>query len=250
MKSTIFLIALLTVAALPLTGQAGTYVSLTGDFYFEYPSEWMQVDNRVVDAHLLANQAGKSTLEYEAAFSPVSSVPFFSGAYFIMTVDTTGGAFTQAEIDSTLRDMSQKFGTDIRYFPVADLLADMKSNSPSYDAQTKTITVVSDITERGEVIKKLLLAVRFHDKGLATFYFYAPVAAFGEALPIFNGVLASFHAGDAEQMLPKETLKVADIETGAPAEAGKRRPYMFWGGGVVIVLIVAMVLRRRRRQNR
>ena len=175
-------------------------------------------------------------------------MPFFSGAYFIMTADTTGGAFSQAQIDSTVADMSRKFGTNIRYFPVADLIADMKSDSPSYDAQSKTISVVSDITERGEVVKKLLLVVKFHDKGLATFYFYAPAAAFAEAMPVFNSVLASFHSGGSEQMLPKETLKVADIKNNA--SGGEKRTTVFWFGVVAVMIIAFMVIRRKRSQNR
>jgi cytochrome oxidase assembly protein ShyY1 len=136
----------------------------------------------------------------------------------------------------------------VRYFPVADLLADMKSDAPSYDAQTKTISVLSDITERGEVVKKLLLVVRFHEKGLATFYFYAPIATFAESMPVFNQVLASFRSGGAEQMLPHETLKVADIEDAKTD--GTKSSRVIWYGLAAVLIIALMVVRRKRRQNR
>lgn len=238
---------------LTLTGPAfaDTYVSLTGDFYFDYPADWMQVDNRIVDTHLRANQAGAATLDFEAAFSPITSAPFFVGPYFILTVDTSHGPFSQTQVESAVADMGRKFGSDIRYFPVADFLSDMRSDAPSYDAQTRTVSVIVDIVERGQVVKKNLLVQRFHDRGLATFYFYAPDSVFEAVRPVFNQVLASFHSGNAEQALPKEALKVADIPTDGPSESpSRRRPVVFWGSTVVILIIAFAVIRRRRKSTR
>lgn len=252
MRTYIGTIGLLLLAAMfsVMPAQAGTYISLKGDFYFDYPQEWIQVDHRIVDAHLLANKAGRSTLDYEAAFSPVTSVPFFSGPYFILSVDTAGGGFTQAEIDSAVADMGRKFGSKVRYFPVADFLADMKSDAPSYDEKTRTISVVSDIVERGEVVKRHLLVMRFLETGLATFYFYAPDSVFSQAQDVFQHVLDSFHAGNAEQMLPKETLRVADIKTNQPADSPQSGSKVVWVSvGIVVVLVGIIGLRAYRRRR-
>jgi len=239
----------LATVFLPAPTIAGTYVSLKGDFYFDFPEDWMQVDHRIVDAHLLANNAGRTTLDYEAAFSPIASVPFFSGPYFILDVDTSGG-FTEAEVDSVVKDMGGKFGSRVKYFPVADFLADMKSDAPSYDEKTRTVSVVSDIVERGEVVKRHLLVMRFMDNGLATFFFYAPDSTFNQAQRLFSHVLESFHAGNAEQMLPKENLKVADIETGqAEVSESTSRSIVWIGAGVAIALVGIIILRSFRRRR-
>lgn len=231
------------------------YVSLKGDFYFELPEGWAQVDHRVVDYHLRMNQAGRATLDYEAAFAPADQAPFYAGPYFIMTVDTVAGGYTEAQIDSVLGDMATKFGRKVRYFPVANLLADMKSNAPSYDRESKTITVINDIVEQEKLLKKHLLVMKFFDRGKATFYFYAPDSLFGRAQPIFNRVLESFHAGDAESMLPKENLRVADIDVSgegdepAAGTGGGSAPAIILALGVVLAAVIILVIVRRKKTD-
>jgi hypothetical protein len=131
--------------------------------------------------------------------------------------------------------MSGKFGRKVKYFPVADFLADMKSNAPSYDEKTRTITVVNDIVEQGQVMKKHLLVMKFYDKGLATFYFYSPPDLFDDAEQLFNQVLESFHSGDIESVLPKEEVKVREIEPGGES------PGLGLSTGLVIVVVLLLV---------
>lgn len=248
----ITLVAAALLLAAAATAQAGTYVSLQGNFYFEYPEDWLHLDHKIVDKYLLAANAGEPLFEYEAAFSPITQVPFFTGPYFILEVDTATGGFTQKQIDSVLTEMGRLYGKDVKYFPVADFLADMKSNEPSWDAETKTISVVSDIVERGEILKRHLLVHKFYEGGIATFYFYAPDSVFEDAEQIFNNVLASFHYGDVESMLPKENLRVADLdldEEGKPVRQpdAETTRWLPWALLVVVVVILGYRIARRRR---
>jgi len=238
---------LLVLGAATAVLATNTYVDLKGNFYFNYPDDWIQVDHRIVDMFLAANKAGRSTLDYDAAFAPVDQMPFYDGAYFILTVDTVAGGYSDRQIDSILAAMSGRYGEKIKYFPVADLLANMKSNQPGYDADRKIITVINDIVEKGQVLKKHLLVEKFFDNGIATFYFYAPVETFDESQKLFNGVLDSFHSGDAESMLPKETLKVADLKTeeGSGGDALKRS--LPWA--ILVVLIIVIVIARKKRRK-
>ena len=248
---------LLVTAAILLSAgmaDAGTFVDLKGDFYFDYPEDWMEIDHRVVDLHLMANQAGETTLDYEAAFAPKESSPFYSGAYFILTVDTMSAADAERSIDSVLNDMKAKFGKRVKYYPVADFLADMKSNAPSYDAEQKTINVINDIVEGDVVIKRHLLVRKFYERGVASFYFYAPDSLFAQAEPTFSKVLESFHSGGAEEMLPSETLKVAnlgDVTEKPPVDDDDSTVSRFGiPVAVLVVLGIILISARRRRKNR
>ncbi len=243
---------LLAVAFTAPPAMSETYVNLKGDFYFEYPDDWRLVDHRVVDLHLWKNKAGETTMDYEAVFAPVESVPFYNGIYFVLTVDTAGGAYTQDDIDSVLADMGGKFGQTVRYFPVADFLADMKSNEPSYDENNQTVTVVSDIVEQGEVIKKHLLAIKFYEKGIANFFFYAPTDLFEQTEPVLNQILQSFGSGNAEAMLPKEELKIADIDVDeqnsgdSPDDGFAISTAVPWILLVIIIIaLIAIMIKRR-----
>lgn len=250
-------IGLLVVTAVLLLAagvvNAGTFVDLKGDFYFDYPEDWMEIDHRVVDLHLRANQAGETTLDYDAAFAPKVSSPFYSGAYFILTVDTMSSADAERSIDSVLNDMNAKFGKRVKYYPVADFLADMKSNAPSYDADKKTINVINDIVEGDVVVKRHLLVRKFFERGLASFYFYAPDSLFAQAEPTFNKVLASFHSGGAEAMLPKENLKVADlgdVSKKPPVDDDSTVSRFGIPTAVLVVLGIIVLAGYRRRKNR
>ncbi len=228
---------------------ANTYVDLKGNFYFNYPDDWVQVDHRIVDMFLSVNKAGKNTLDYDAAFAPAAQTPFYNGAYFILTVDTVSGGYSDRQIDSILTAMSGRYGEKVKYFPVADLLADMKSNQPGYDAERKIITVVNDIVEKGQILKKHLLVEKFFDNGVATFYFYAPVETFDESQKLFNGMLDSFHSGDAESMLPKETLKVADLKTeeGSGDNGSSATRFLPWS--ILVALIIVIVIARKKKRK-
>jgi hypothetical protein len=213
MRNRFILISVILIVLLCISAQAEPkrYISFNGEFYFDYPEDWMQIDHRLVDHFLQLNKAGKTTLDYEAAFCPIVSDPFWSGPYFIFSTDTVGD-LNQRQIDSVINNLSKSFGEGIKYFPVADFMTDLKSNAPSYDQDQKIITIINDIYEKQELLKRHLYAMKFYEKGIATFYFYAPDSIFDNSTKIFNEVLQSFSSGDLDAVLPKEKLEIADLD--------------------------------------
>ncbi len=232
-------------------GASQTYVSFKGNFYISYPDDWAQVNYELVDAFLLRNKAGKTILDYDAAFAVKDAPQFFSKAYLILTVDTVG-AFTQKQVDSVLKKLSREFGEDVKYYPVADFLTDIKTNTPSYNKQTNTISILSDIIEQGKVIKKHLLVMKFYEKGIANFYFYSPVSTFEENKKVFEQIVSSFSTENVEAALPKETVKVADIEipdaSGQNERQARKKIYLYLG--VALLLVILIVLRRHFKKKR
>jgi len=232
--------------------QAENYVSWAGGFYITLPDDWTQIDYQTVDAFLLSNQAGRDVLNYDAVFAPKESRPFFVGDYLILTVDTMG-ELSSRQIDSVLGVMSSTFGQDVKYFPVADFLSDMKSNSPSYDADRKLVTVVSDIVYHDQVTKKLLYMAKFYERGMANFYFYSPDSLFDQSKSLFRGIVETFSTKDIEAAAGKQEVKVADIK---PEDVSKEKsdnnkiPAVIYAiPGVLIILIIILAVRKKRRKS-
>ncbi|MFH2048283.1 MAG: hypothetical protein ABIJ12_02465 [bacterium] len=256
-RNRIIFLSMILIILLCISAQAEPkrYISFNGEFYFDYPEDWVQLDPRLVDHFLQLNKAGKTTLDYEAAFCPTVSDPFWSGPYFIVSIDTVGD-LSEKQIDSVLNNLSKSFGFGIKYFPVADFMTDLKSNTPSYDRDQKVITIINDIYEKQKLLKRHLYAMKFYEKGIATFYCYAPDSIFDKSIVIFQDVLQSFKSGDIESVLPKEKLEIADIDE---ADVNKKsfptdnKESSNTGLNVAIFacLIVAMiiVLRRFKKKN-
>ncbi len=227
---------------------AENYVSWTGDFYIALPDDWAQVDYQTVDLFLISNRAGSDVLDYDAAFAPSSSIPFFAGNYMILTVDTVG-ELTQTQIDSVLNHMSKTFGRDIKYYPVADFLSDMKSNAPSYDADTRLITVLSDIVSQGKVTKKLMHMTKFYERGLATFYFYSPNSLFDQSKHLFKDIVQSFSTEDIEAAASQEEVRVADIDSEETTEDKGDEdslPIVTYLAPIVAIMIIIFAARKKR----
>ncbi|MEA2030167.1 MAG: hypothetical protein U9N55_01035 [candidate division Zixibacteria bacterium] len=250
MKTKVIAIVCVVVALLGLESAAKTtkYISFEGSFSFDYPNDWQQVDHRIVDAFLIKSKADKSALDYEAVFTLKDSVPFWTQPYFILSVETDK-SYSDTEIDSVLQYMSKKFGEGIKYFPVTDFLTDIKSNSPVYDKEKRIITVASDIMEKGELIKKQLLVMKFFEKGLANFYFYAPDSLFDSSSAVFNNVLESFSYGNIDSILPSESLDVANIDDTDDDSGESSNMPIAVIIGIVIILIVIVVQRRKKQKT-
>jgi len=233
------------------TASAANYVSWAGGFYITIPDDWEHIDYQTVDAFLISNQAGPDVLNYDAAFAPRSSRPFFTGNYLILTVDTVG-ELSRAQIDSVLSLMSATFGEDIKYYPVADFLSDMKSNAPSYDAEKKLITVVNDIMLKDEVTKKLMHMTRFYERGMATFYFYSPDSLFDRSTALFSEIVQSLSTENIEAAAGAGTTRVADID---PDEESKSTdddgslPVMTYIVPILVIMITIFAVARKRRRK-
>ncbi len=228
---------------------AENYVSWSGDFYIALPDDWEQIDYQTVDVFLISNQAGRDVLDYDAVFAPSNSIPFFTGNYLILTVDTVG-ELTQTQIDSVLNQMRETFGRDIKYYPVADFLSDLKSNAPSYDADKKLTTVVSDIIQQGQVTKKLMYMTKFYERGLATFYFYSPDSLFDQSKDIFKDILQSFSTEDIEAAAGQQEVRVADIdseETTVNKGDEDSLPIVLYIVPISILIVIIIIAARKKR---
>jgi hypothetical protein len=228
--------------------EAKTYASFGNGFYFTYPDDWQQVPYSTIDEYLARGNAGRPLYNYDAAFAPDSSDPFFSGEYLIVYVDTVG-QLSDKQIDSTLDKMSETFGTGIKYFPVGDFLTNVKSKEPNYDKDRKLVSVVTDITSNDGSVKKNLIMMKFYDKGIASFYFYAPEKMFDAAKTKFEEMVDSFGSGDIAKALPKESVKVANIKTEESGQLGSKIPIIVTIAGVIILIILIIVIVTRKKRK-
>lgn len=224
---------------------AETYVSWKGGFRIDYPEHFERVDYATADAYLRAHRAGEAILDYEAVFADTSAHPFASGQYFVLTVDTMKEV-TERVIDSALGELRRTFGENIKYFPVADLIANLHSTAPSYDTQKRLASVISDITQGDEILKKSLMLTKFYDQGIATFYFYSPTETFESGIDMMQEVVASFSTENLEQ---PEPVKVAEVDTslGRPSGSGGSISTLVLIGAVVVAIVVVVLILRRKK---
>jgi len=234
MKKTIHLLFALAclVALLPGSSAAENYVSLNGEFYITYPESWYQVDYNTVDYYLSSGQANRESFQYEAVFAERQAVPFHNGNYLILTLDPVG-KLENWQIDSILTDLDSTFGESKQYFPSGNLQTDLKTNTVYYDRANKTITMLNEIADEDQVIKKNIWLMKIYDKGIANFYFYSPDSVYETGKAVFSGIVASFSTENLEQAMPREDLKIADVDRD--------------GGGfgtthVIILLVVLIVI--------
>ncbi len=240
----------LLVCVTPVSAQDSVYVSLNGNFRIDIPDGWVQVDPTLVDLFLRRNKAGAPILKYDAAFAPATSVPFYKSTYCIVTV-TQDSTFNQHAIDSVLKSVGSTFGQGIKYFPVADFIADLKSQQPSYDEEKKMITVVNDIYDAGKLTKKNLLVWKFYEQGMVNFYFYAPDSLFEQSKSVFHSILTSFSTKDVESFLPHEKLKLADIDVSKDNDDfdDNNNTSLWITFATLIVVIMVVILRRKRKKQ-
>ena len=244
-KTIIWLLLLTIVVASSGAAETQTYVSLKGGFYIEYPDDWAQVDYWLVDAYLLRNKMDTAVLDYEAAFAFKDAPHFFSSDYLILTVDTVG-ELKEWQIDSVLIELVRSFGRRVRHSPTADYLANPEPNLPNYDTLTKTVTILNEVAERQQVLKKNLLMIKFYERGIATFYFYSPDSLFETSKSLFEQIVTSFSTENVEDALPKEQLKVADLEDaeGVNEDDNKKSKKIYLYIGAALVLLIVILIRR------
>jgi hypothetical protein len=232
-----------TLIALPLFGHAQQYfVSYRGEFSIQYPDDWKQVEYNVVDAYLAARQVDASAFRYEAVLASADADPFYTGAYVIVTVDTRGGAMSDSQIDSTLNTLARQFGKGIKYSPVGDLLTNVQSETPGYDRAEKMVSIPNRITDRGEAFKRNLVIMKFYDKGIASFYCYAPDSVFDQHVDDFRSIATSLETENYRDKAPREEVRVADVDT-----EGGGLGVIFWLliaiAGMLILVVVWRVLK-------
>lgn len=231
-----------------------TFVSLKGGFHVTYPDNWRKVDYNEVDMYLMANRAGQAVFDYEAVLSAHDARPFFRGTYVIITFDSLG-QLSDTQIDSVLETYASKFGQDVKYFPVADFLTDLKTDEPSYDKDHKLVSIVSDISERQEALKKHLLMLKFFENGIANFYCYAPDSVFETMKTEFNRIALSLSTEDLDAALERQTsvdmAPKGSAEGGGSVATGEEpmdTSIILLIIAIVVVLIAVLVLLKQRKK--
>jgi hypothetical protein len=195
----------------PSVHGAKTYVSLNGGFYIEYPDDWYQVDYLTFEAYLVEMGAEVSSFDYEAVFAQDRPGMFDQHAYLILAVDTIG-ALTEQQRDSVLQDMNTMFDEDIQYAPTGSSIAALKTGEPVYDRETQTVSVLNDIVDAGQVVKKNVYVMKFYDRGIANFFFYAPDSVYAEVQPVFQEIVSSFSTENVRERLKEENVRLADAD--------------------------------------
>ncbi len=239
------LLAVLVIACFSGTSsQAKVFVSFNGKFHITYPDDWQQADYRTVDYYLRQSDNAPDVLRYEAVFSPHESGHFADDVYLILTVDPVG-ELSESQIDSLLKRLGGVFGEGLKYFPVGDFMTDLKSNTPVYDPKTRTVSIVTEITEKQNILKKCFLVIKFYEYGIVNFYFYSPEELFEQSRELFTDIVASFSIENLEDALSKEDVKVADLET----KQSRGQSRILWLLVVLAIVIIAFGVMRRRRKK-
>ena len=259
MKQVLFictLILILTVSGFTQSDSSRTYVSLTGKFYIDYPVDWHQITYREIDTYLQSKRAGRPLYNYDAVFAPKSDGEFYNGAYLFLTLDNIED-ISQKQIDSVMKDLEDIFGKNQKHFPVADFFAKVNPGEITYDKNAKVATVFNQIMQDQQVLKDMVLFKKFFSGGIANFYFYSPESETEENMQTFKQIVSSFGTENYRDKLPKEDLKVADIDPdeitkqtasdSAEDEGGYSSQIAVFVGLAVVILLV--VSRRKKRKN-
>ena len=235
-------IAILFLAAANLS--AGTYVSFKGGFYFEYPENWIQVDFNTADLFLSRSVTDLSSMEYEAIFALAESSPFFAGEYLILKLDTLEWLYEYKE-DSIIEAVEADIGQKLLNTSVWDQLADTNSFISVYDKENKIIFIQSDITQGVQILKRSIFIKKMYDKGVAEFYFFAPLETFESSKEVFKNIVISFSTENVDQALPTEELKVAEFDD----DTDDSRTTMIALAAALLIIIVVIV-RKMKLANR
>jgi hypothetical protein len=132
----------------------------------------------------------------------------------------------------------------MKYFPSWDQPTDLKSNTPVYDKNNKILTVINDVVAGDKIVKKNLMVKKFHEKGIANFYFYAPDSTFEQSQKVFQGIVNSFSTENVNQAVPKEAGKVSD--TNDKDKLDYRKMLIPIGAALMILIILLIRMRKSK----
>ncbi|MBI5266250.1 MAG: hypothetical protein HY851_03355 [candidate division Zixibacteria bacterium] len=231
------------------TLSAGTFESFNGKFHITYPDTWDRIDYRSVDFYLTRSNPNPELLDYEAVFAPISDQKFFDGPYLLLTIDTIGELIGPTK-DSALVSIARGFGNKIDSTFSGDLFANLQADAPRYDPTTRLLVAQTDIHEGRILTKRNLLVVRLYEHGLANFYFYAPDSLWNSSLPTFAQIARSFTPGSPQAGPTRESVKIADIESGEKSSSRPKAVWLIPPGFVVILIAIIVALRKRKERAR
>lgn len=247
-------LCLISVSAICLNvmANAGSYVSLNGNFHITYPEDWYQVDYRTVDYYLSQGGSKRVIYNYEVALAPKSSQPWNSGAYMMLTIDSIPN-MTQKQVDSVLQNLAASVDRTVNAnHPGLTFDAGWRALEVAFwpDQKVGAVAIEPDIKNGDHT--RTLVVLKFCPVGTANFYFYAPDTTWEASQAAFAGILASFSTEDIQNALPKETLKVADASRlkDESKSNGLPKSAVPISGGVIAVMIAIIAARRHREKKK
>ncbi len=233
------------LAALSGTSMATTnYVSSAGGFYISYPDNWVQMDYNTVDYFLYNSRADSGTYHYEAVFADSAAVPFHTGSYLILSLESVPD-MADYQIDSVLTDLSETLDRQIVYGKTSDFLAGNNHSVHCYDSSRGEITILDELAEGDVVVKHSLLVIKLYEQGVANFYFFSPDSTRTDNIALFEQILTSFSTENVDEAAPREQLKLADVDTDTDSFS-----YTYTVPPAILVIMIIIVATRFRRKKR
>ena len=242
-------LTLLLLACIVASASANTYVSSAGRFYFTYPDDWEQVDYNTVDYYLMNSQADREAFNYDAAFAPKASVPFYSAEYLILSVDSMAELSTR-QIDSVANEFAGVLGTPVERVETGDYLESAIANTPILDTAEDVIVVISNVSDSGKTVQHNIWVQKFYSGGIANFYFYTPDSLFQQSKDLLQTMLSSFSTENIQAAMPREQLKIADIKTGSENSSVGPGFYVLVVAVIVVLAILAVFVVKKVNRKR
>jgi hypothetical protein len=231
----------LILLAQPSTVTADTFVSFNGQFHFSYPDTWMQIDYMTAEYYLTRGKPDQE-VDFEAVFSVRETTVLFQGQYLILTVDTVGN-LTPEQIDSVVAVTADEFGLPVKEVSSESFLAASSRDSIQYDRASGILAVETEVPGDNTGSRINLLVVKFYERGIANFYFYAPLTEFSLGLPAYREMVASFSTENIGAALGSDPVRVAD--TDGETNVGK---YLLVFFGLLMIVTVILVVRKRAKK--
>lgn len=230
----------LILLALPGTVSADTFVSFNGQFHFSYPETWMQIDYTTAEYYLTRGKPDQA-VDFEAVFSVKETMVLFQGQYLILTVDTIG-SLSPEQIDSVVAVTADEFKLPVKEVSSDALLAASCRDTILFDRVGGVLAVETEVPGDSISTRINLLVVKFYQRGIANFYFYAPVAEFSLGLPVYREMVSSFSTENLEGALGRDSVKVAETK----GESGFAGKYLTIFGGLLAIAVVILLARLMR----
>ncbi len=250
MKNRLLVLILVISILSAVTLYSFPYVSLNGKFYIEIPDHWEQVDYVTVDLFLNNTNSGRDAFNYEAVFSKKVNGPFFTTEYLFLKIKKIKN-MSQRTIDSVLTDLTDIYVKRVVRKPFDEIFKNISLARPYYDKQNKVAVIFDILDLPDETRKKNLIINKFVDYGIVSFFFYSPDSSYNDNLNRFIDIYKSYGTDNIEDKLPKENLKVADIDVSDgtdddtdESESSNYIPYF-----ILLLIIVIVVTRLKKRKK-
>jgi len=256
------ILTIFIIIALSFTGSvtASDYVSLNGGFFIEIPENWKQIDYNTVDLFLSDNTDDPNVFNYEAVFANETNQMFFLGDYLIIKIDKFK-KMTDRIRDSVLTDLGTTYDKVVENGYLEHFIENVPRDIPMYDLEKNTASVLRKLYLADGSAKYNLMFFKFTDSGVVNFFFYSPRKDFPESKLKFFEVLKSFSTENITAKLPKENIKVADIEMTTEEDRDRTdfddgtgsfsgSVYIALGGILFIILSGALVAANKKKKQK